>query len=195
MTVLARRLLGGVAVAFALTWPGSAAAEPPANTRALAIKQFEDRAEAYLELHRRVEAKTAPLEKTAEPAQITARQKALGEAIREARSNARQGELFTPDVATLFRELIRKDFRHRQPIEARALTESIPKVTLRVNDFYPTTVPLATMPPRLLAELPRLPDGLEYRLVADSLIVRDVDPNLVVDFLPRAVPLPPAKTR
>ncbi len=133
----------------------------------------------------------APLEKTAEPAKITARQKALGEAIREARPDAKQGDIFTADIGEVIRDVIREDFRRRSATDAHAVAESIPNIQLRVNDFYPTTVPLATMPPRLLAQLPRLPDNLEYRLVGDSLILRDVDPNLVVDLLPRAVPRPP----
>ncbi len=192
MKPLGRRLIGGLAGLCVLAWSGSIAAAPPANPRALAVKRFEDRVNAYLELRRRVEAKMAPLQKTAEPATIAARQKALGEAIREARPDARQGDLFTPDVAALIREVIRADFERRSHTDARAVAQSIPDVRLRVNDAYPTGVPLATTPPRLLAQLPRLPDGLEYRLVGDSLILRDADPNLVVDFLPRAVPRPPA---
>ncbi len=191
MRALRQHLIGALAALGVAAWSGSSAAAPPANPRAVAVKKFEDRVNGYLELHRRVEAKMAPLEKTAEPAKITARQKALGEAIREARPDAKQGDIFTADIGEVIRDVIREDFRRRSATDAHAVAESIPNIRLRVNDFYPTTVPLATMPPRLLAQLPRLPDNLEYRLVGDSLILRDVDPNLVVDLLPRAVPRPP----
>jgi hypothetical protein len=50
--------------------------------------------------------------------------------------------------------------------------------------------PLATMPPRLLARLPRLPDSVEYQLVGRQMILRD---NLVMEVLPDAVP--PARRR
>ena len=52
-----------------------------------------------------------------------------------------------------------------------------------VNTVYPTTIPLATFPPVLLRKLPDLPPELEYRLVAHSLILRDVKANLIVDIL------------
>jgi hypothetical protein len=39
------------------------------------------------------------------------------------------------------------------------------------------------VPPTVLATLPVLPEGLEYRLLSDALIVRDVKANLIVDFI------------
>jgi hypothetical protein len=142
----------------------------------------------YLKLHKQLEAKIGPLPKTADPAAITRRQRALGEAIREARADDRQGEIFTPRAAALMRQLIADDLARRTPVDRRAFVASQPGVALHVNDFYPTTVPLATVPPAMLYSLPRLPQGLQYRFVGSSLILFDVDPNLVVDIVPDAVP-------
>ena len=33
------------------------------------------------------------------------------------------------------------------------------------------------------AKLPELPDRLEYRLLSEALILRDVDANIIVDFI------------
>jgi hypothetical protein len=57
-----------------------------------------------------------------------------------------------------------------------------------VNDEYPKSIPLATVPPKLLAALPPLPHGLEYRFVGRRLILHDTLTNLVVDILENAIP-------
>ena len=51
------------------------------------------------------------------------------------------------------------------------------------NAPYPEGAPLSTVPPDLLAKLPKLPEPLEYRFVGGHLILHDSDASLVVDFL------------
>ena len=53
-----------------------------------------------------------------------------------------------------------------------------------MNADYPETAALATVPPLILARLPRLPDGLEYRFMGRDLILRDTNANLIVDLDP-----------
>ena len=57
---------------------------------------------------------------------------------------------------------------------------------------YPTTLPLETVPGKLLRVLPQLPEVLEYRILGRHLILRDVKANLVVDFVRDAVPTIPS---
>ena len=57
---------------------------------------------------------------------------------------------------------------------------------------HATTLPLATFPPALLRKLPDLPPELEYRIVARSLLLRDVKANLIVDILRDVVPTIPS---
>ena len=57
-----------------------------------------------------------------------------------------------------------------------------------VNTAYPEKAPLATVPPLILVNLPRLPDGLEYRFMGRDLVLRDQPSNLIIDFVPGAVP-------
>jgi hypothetical protein len=61
--------------------------------------------------------------------------------------------------------------------------DDIPHFRPTVNQTYSSAWPLATFPATLLAELPKLPDGLEYRLLSDALILRDVEANIIVDFI------------
>jgi hypothetical protein len=56
-----------------------------------------------------------------------------------------------------------------------------------VNSTYPPSQPLATFPPKLLLQLPELPEELEYRFQGRDLILRDSKANLVADVLPGAL--------
>jgi hypothetical protein len=42
---------------------------------------------------------------------------------------------------------------------------------------------MSTMPPDVLAALPKLPDDIQYRFVGNRLILFDVQSHLVVDFV------------
>ncbi len=158
------------------------------NPLAATLKDFGDRLDAYDKLRKQVEGKVGPLKKTDDPAAIAQRQRAIGEGIRQARADAKAGDLFTPPVADAIRRFIARDLARRKPVDRRAFVVSQPDVSVRVNESYPAGVPFATVPPRLLKQLPVLPEGLEYRFVGSTLILRDVDANLVVDLLPDAIP-------
>jgi hypothetical protein len=117
----------------------------------------------------------------------------IAEGIRSARASAHQGEIFTPTVAEWFRgrlkttldgpdgPKIRASLRHAEPVR---------QVDLKVDSQYPASVPLQSMPPSLLLNLPQLPKGLEYRIVGRVLVLRDADADTIADFLPLALPAP-----
>jgi len=60
-------------------------------------------------------------------------------------------------------------------------------VVFKVNASYPDDTPLPTTPGQLLMKLPKLPEQLEYRLVGKTLIIRDVEADIIVDFVPNAI--------
>jgi len=62
---------------------------------------------------------------------------------------------------------------------------------LRVNAVYPEEIPLGTMPPMLLRRLPVLPSELAYRIIGRALVLKDVKTNVIVDFMPDAIPRVP----
>ena len=35
--------------------------------------------------------------------------------------------------------------------------------------------------------LPQLPEAVEYRIIGKTLIIRDVDANIIVDYIPNAI--------
>jgi hypothetical protein len=60
---------------------------------------------------------------------------------------------------------------------------------LQINQSYPENVPLQSTPPTLLLNLPQLPDGLEYRILGRELVLRDGNANIIVDYVPNALPV------
>jgi len=169
----------------------ASAIEQPTNSAATTLSDFKKRVDAYMTVRKAVEDKVGALDPTKSPKEIADRETALGEAIRAARPNAKQGSLLTPEVAAVFRRIIRTEFAHRSRLALKNREEAqdeLPAFTPTVNQIYPSTYPLATFPPALLRELPELPKPMEYRLVRQSLILRDSEANLIVDVLPNAAP-------
>lgn len=167
------------------------AGDPKINPMGAAIKAFQDRVKEYLALTHKVDDGIPPLKETNDPAKIAARERALGEALIQARSDAKPGDVFVKDVQPYFIDVIKKDFAKRTRAERKALVVELPKgLKFGVNMIYPTTIPLATFPPNLLKALPELPPELEYRIVYRHLILRDVKGNYVVDMMPEVFPIP-----
>ena len=108
------------------------------------------------------------------------------------RTGAKPGDIFVPEVQPVFIEAVRDDFSTRTATDRKAMVEELPEqMTLTINMVYPTTLPLATFPAKLLRSLPDLPPELEYRIVGRTLILRDVKANVIVDFLRNVVPTIP----
>ena len=73
--------------------------------------------------------------------------------------------------------------------QMQTLFEELPKgIKLTVNQVYPTTLPLVSVPAKLLARLPMLPETLEYRLIDHYFLLRDRDANVIVDVLSNVYP-------
>lgn len=171
---------------------GTASQKPagqPANPEALVLVDFRKRIDAYMDVHAEVNKGTAKQEETNHPEKIREAQLALAERIRAARANARPGDIFTPEIRSAFRRLMYPELRGAEGRETKStIKEDAPKgVPLKVNAAYPEGTSLPTVPPNLLAALPQLPEDLEYRIIDKHLILRDVDANLIVDFIPNAI--------
>jgi hypothetical protein len=156
-----------------------------------AFSEFTKRIDDFVALRNRLADSVGQLDPTGTPAEITARSNRLAQAIVAARPNAKPGDIFTTEVATLIATMIKEEYRRRADtvIETRGdAQEELPDFVPQVNTQYPTTYPLATFPATLLPLLPRLPDKLEYRVVGKNLILRDVEANLIIDLMPNAMP-------
>ena len=172
----------------------SAAAKPGdatqnVNPTAAVLQDFNTRVKAYVDLRTKASAQTPPLKETKEPGDILAAQEALAAKIRSERAAAKQGDIFTPEIAKLFRSLLIPEMKGTDGAETKATMKEDPplKVPLTVNAGYPDEEPLSTVPPNILQSLPKLPDEMEYRFVRRNMILRDAKANLIVDFMTGAI--------
>jgi hypothetical protein len=161
------------------------------NPDAATLQDFQRRIEAYIKLRNRADNGAPPLKETSDPAKIKAAQMELAKRIREHRANARRGDILTPQVEKLFRRLLYPELKGPDAAETKeTIKDDAPKpgaVPFKVNATYPENQPLPTVPPDLLARLPKLPEELEYRIIDKHLILRDIDANLIVDYMPNVI--------
>jgi hypothetical protein len=185
------RAIAVVLLACGVTLGASEAQEPKVNPDAKLLQEFKKGVDAYMDIHRRLEKKAPPLKETDDPAKIKASQDGLAALIRAERAKGKQGDVFTPAIAQHFRRLMYPEMQGEQGKETKeSLKEDAPNakaILLKVNARYPDSAPLPTVPPNLLANLPQLPEDLEYRIVGKDLILRDVHANLIVDFIPKVI--------
>lgn len=159
---------------------------------AAGFKEFSDRVQAYVQLHKSVEATLPPLKPTDLPEMIAAHQQALAREIREARPHAQRGDIFTSKAREAFRHAIRGAFEGPHAPHARATIrqgDPVKEVHLGVNQVYPKALPYTTVPPTLLLKLPKLPGEVVYRIVGRDLVLLDDKANLVVDLISEVIPI------
>ena len=177
---------------MAAGFAGQAQGPPPSPEEARVFKIFTARVQQYVKLQKDVEASLPVLRPTNEAARIDEHQHALARKIAQARSSARQGDIFTEEVTRQFRRIIRAEFQGPDAQLARKTIRpddpSKVVVRLHVNDIYPENVPLTTTPPTLLNKLPQLPQELAYRIVGRDLMLKDTKAGLIVDLIPNAIP-------
>lgn len=165
------------------------AASPDANPQAVALAEFQRRLQGYVDLRADLARRLKPLSPTADSAELAARQDTLAAAIKEVRKGAKPGDMIPTRVAGQIRNVIDTDFRRRNPDARRALFEEIPEgVRPAVNAAMPDTSALATVPPLLLNQLPRLPDNLQYRFMARHVVLLDGDTRVIIDFIRNVLP-------
>jgi hypothetical protein len=159
------------------------------NPFAQAMVDFKQRVGGYMKLRDEITKRIPEVKETGDPAKIHTREKALGDAIAKARVNAKPGDVFGADMVGYFKQILAEDWKSRRPADRKALFNELPRgVQIGINQPYPPTLPLVSVPPNLLAMLPMLPETLEYRLIDRYMLLRDRDANLVIDVLSNVLP-------
>jgi hypothetical protein len=166
-------------------------AQQPVNADAKTLTDFTERVKKYLELHNKFESTLPKLPADASPAQMDKHQRLFGPLVQKARAGARQGEIFTPDMQAFVRKITRRTFSgpDGKQMIGSIMDENPVGVKITVNGRYPDEVPLSTMPPDLLKELPKLPEEMEFRFVGDRLILLDKHAHLIVDWVDNVLPI------
>jgi hypothetical protein len=153
------------------------------------FQEFHDRVEAYEKLHKEAEKSLPKLKKKNRAEAIAVRQEALVNKIRELRSNARQGDIFTPSATEAITRTIKALFAGPEAREVRRTIqagEPLKGFEVQINQRYPDDMPFTTVPPTLLRKLPELPEEVAYRILGPSLLIIDRKADMIVDFIPNA---------
>ena len=166
--------------------------KPETDPSTTVFDDFAQRVDGYMKIRKSIVDSVGELDPTKSQAEITARSTALADGIMAARAEAKQGDIFTTEFAALVATLIKEEYKRRSISvqETRSdQQDELPDFKPAVNQLYPTTYPLATFPATLLPLLPTLPEQLEYRVVQHYLVLRDVEANVILDYMPNAVPM------
>jgi hypothetical protein len=172
--------------------PVQKATAAPSNPDSAILGDFNARLDNFVKKQRAIAKQSLELKETKDPAEIKRAQDMLAAKIVQARPNAKQGDIFTPQIAALFKRLLNPELKGAEGRETKqALQEEdgeVAQINLKVNAKWPDSEPLTTMPPNMLAVLPQLPMDVEYRVSNKRhLVLRDVDANIIVDYIYNAI--------
>lgn len=160
------------------------------SSDAQAVTAFNARIREYAALHNKLEATLPALAAKTTPEAIDRHQRGLEQLIMANRKTAVRGDLFTADIERLVRRVLTQLLGGPDGAQLRATIrdENTVNMKLAVNARYPDEMPLSTMPPQVLAVLPKLPDEVEYRFIGNRLILLDVHSHTIVDYLDNVLP-------
>ena len=149
------------------------------------VADFSARVLSYSELRNKLEKGLPPLTVTDDPAEIRRAVHALAKRIRVARAGAQQGEIFTPAISVEFKKVLLLEMNANT--WASIMDDNPGEFSNQINGTYPEERPRSTVPPDVLAVLPRLPDDIEYRFVGRHLILLDTRASVILDRIPYAI--------
>jgi hypothetical protein len=162
----------------------------PSAPSSASTTAFQERVSQYMKLHEQAVKKLPKPSKESKPDKIEVYQEGLAELIRGSRVNAKQGELFTPDIAAHIRSVVKSEFKGARLKELRSTVTGADtlKTAVRVNYPYPETKELVDMPPTLLLKLPELPRQIGYHFAGRRMLLIDREARIVVDYFADALP-------
>ena len=168
-------------------------ATAPANEKAFA--EFQAAIADYMKLRQRLRNEITGPVAGSTAVELNRASDSLAAAIQRARASARVGNIFAVPITVAFKHRVDEVVRQDNLAPLLAIIDDEPPTikTPAIHLRFPAASQMATMPPSLLAALPELPKELEYRIVGEYLVLRDVDAALILDYIPAAVPRKPQK--
>ena len=189
---------GTLAAVIAFCSIAVSAASRPASEESTRLQRTDESAFAsfnkaianYVHLKQRLRGEIPAWRVTDNSAEIIARSDAWALAIQRARPGAQQGDFFDQITAAAIKERLARTLKGTNvaALLSRINDEPALEASPRVHLRFPDASPMATMPARVLEVLPVLPAELEYRFVGRTLVLRDRDAALILDYLPNALP-------
>lgn len=170
--------------------PRSGASGGQVDREQAALVEFNRRVNRYATLHRTLEGPVPTPAVSSDPAEIRAAMDTLAASIVRARPSARMGDVITGDATGIIRDVIQRTFKGsgRELLAIVEEEEAGGFVPLpRVNARWPEGAASSMVPPKILEQLPRLPQELQYRFRSRHLVLWDMHADLIVDVLPNAI--------
>lgn len=182
---------GSFVLAVAVATSATAQAPSSSASEQKLLSAFSKKAKDYTDREHSLAADK--MKPTTDVAKLEQQRKLLRQAVQQSRPNAKQGDFFTPQIATVFRKTLANLLKGPNGKEIKAsLNHAEPgaPAQFKINGEFPNQngQPIQSVPPTVLQALPVLPKGLEYCIAGNTLALRDTSANMVVDFLPNALP-------
>ncbi len=153
-----------------------------------AAADFTARMSAYEALRAKLGEGLPQLEVTDDPAEILRAENLLAARIREARSGARRGSIFSSSIRRAFKRALESETDRGR---CEAIRDDNPgEFDFPINGTYPKHRPLSTVPPSILSALPELPPDVYYRFLGRNLVLHDTRANVILDEIAHAVSCP-----
>lgn len=141
-------------------------------------------------LRLRIATEVPPLVVTPNAAEISAKSDAQARALQRARPKAQQGDFFSPAVVRIVQQRLTESLSSAERTHLLSASQEDPRprlATPRIHARFPEADVLATTPLGALKGLPPLPAGLEYRFIGNTLVLRDIDAALILDYMSPAI--------
>jgi len=172
------------------------------------LAKFQEEVREYVQLRTKVLTKIPAVSPQASAEELSARQRALTQAIAAYRKGEKRGNMFKSKVEAAIRRTLTREFTgpngpalmkeirsgnprvEGNPTSRDPSKETMQNVTVAVNAIYPDAAPFSSVPSGLLLKLPPLPEVVRYRFVGRALILRDTEANVILDYIMDVVPDP-----
>jgi hypothetical protein len=169
------------------------------------LKKFEQEIREYVDDRKKL-TKGTTVSGQSSPEELAAFQKNLTESTVRHRRGEKQGNIFKPSVEAAIRHILAREFAGPDgPALISAIKQGNPSVegnpspqdpskevkqsvVVAVNAVYNDAAPFSSVPAKLLLNLPLLPEEVRYRFVGRTLILRDTEANVILDFIRDVVP-------
>jgi hypothetical protein len=147
--------------------------------------EFSTRVQNYFDLRSRLQEGLPPLTVTEDVSEIRRVRRALARRIQAARRGAREGDMFSPAISREFKQVLALEMN--AATWAVIMDDNPGEFSNRINGIYPDAKPYSTVPGKILALLPPLPDDIEYRFLGRHLILLDIRARVILDRIPYAI--------
>jgi hypothetical protein len=182
-----------LAIVLAIATVSALCAQTPAISASdqKLLSDFSHKAKVYIDKEHSLTADK--MKPTTDIAKLEQQRHQLRDAVQQSRANAKQGDLFSSETGQAFRRVLARLFNGPDGAKIKtSLQHAEPgaPAQFKVNGEFPNQngQPIQSVPPTVLQALPTLPKGLEYCIAGNTLALRDTGANMVVDFLPNALP-------